>query len=314
MTVPDAGAELTKENILKALGYEEYDIEQYDCEGSSIGTLTVIGKKSGGKTTYKTTLYTDGTFIINEPSSARSANIESHGAVVKDYVPLDETNTYVFENKEACPWVSERNQIKNASFGAEVSPTSMAFWFAYSGIESLDMKNCDTSLVENMRSMFYGCKEMGKSTGGYFSFVGFRLPLLTNMNQMFRDCTNLGYLEFVGNTFEKNITAQGWAQGCTSLYAVTLYGTNISKISDTTRMFADDESLSNIGVWYNDGPDNPLWKEYTSCENAESSNNMFRGCVNIRGVEGTTYDSSKTDKTYAHYDEAPDNPGYFQGT
>ena len=39
---------------------------------------------------------------------------------------------------------------------------------------------------------------------------------------------------------------------------------------------------------------------------------MFYGCTNLVGVQGTAYDASNPrDKTYAHIDGGPDNPGYF---
>jgi hypothetical protein len=40
---------------------------------------------------------------------------------------------------------------------------------------------------------------------------------------------------------------------------------------------------------------------------------MFSGCSKIRGINGTTYDSSKMDKTYARIDEGGENRGYMSG-
>jgi hypothetical protein len=41
------------------------------------------------------------------------------------------------------------------------------------------------------------------------------------------------------------------------------------------------------------------------------SNNMFYGCTSLVGGQGTTYDVNYIDKTYAHIDGGPSNPGYF---
>ena len=38
---------------------------------------------------------------------------------------------------------------------------------------------------------------------------------------------------------------------------------------------------------------------------------MFNFATNLVGGAGTVYDSSKTDKTYAHIDGGTSNPGYF---
>ena len=42
-----------------------------------------------------------------------------------------------------------------------------------------------------------------------------------------------------------------------------------------------------------------------------SSFKMFKDCTSLVGGQGTTYDANHTDKTYAHIDGGPSNPGYF---
>ena len=43
-----------------------------------------------------------------------------------------------------------------------------------------------------------------------------------------------------------------------------------------------------------------------------ASSNMFTNCTSLVGGQGTTYNSSNPkDKTYAHIDGGPSNPGYF---
>jgi hypothetical protein len=42
-----------------------------------------------------------------------------------------------------------------------------------------------------------------------------------------------------------------------------------------------------------------------------SSTDMFKNCTNLVGGKGTTYDANHVDKTYAHIDGGPSNPGYF---
>ena len=44
-----------------------------------------------------------------------------------------------------------------------------------------------------------------------------------------------------------------------------------------------------------------------------SSTDMFANCTNLKGGNGTTYNSSKTDKTYARIDGGTSSPGYFTG-
>jgi len=42
-----------------------------------------------------------------------------------------------------------------------------------------------------------------------------------------------------------------------------------------------------------------------------NSSDMFLECINLEGGQGTTYNASHVDKTYAHVDGGTDNPGYF---
>lgn len=42
-----------------------------------------------------------------------------------------------------------------------------------------------------------------------------------------------------------------------------------------------------------------------------NSTDMFNSCTSLKGSSGTTYNSSKVDKTYAHIDGGTSNPGYF---
>ena len=38
---------------------------------------------------------------------------------------------------------------------------------------------------------------------------------------------------------------------------------------------------------------------------------MFTGCTSLVGGQGTVYDSTKVDKTYARIDGGTSSPGYF---
>ena len=45
--------------------------------------------------------------------------------------------------------------------------------------------------------------------------------------------------------------------------------------------------------------------------NVTSSGSMFYDCTKLVGGAGTTYNSNKTDKTYAKVDGGTSNPGYL---
>ena len=89
--------------------------------------------------------------------------------------------------------------------------------------------------------------------------------------------------------------------GCSSLTSLDLSNFNTANVIDMGNMFHICSSLMTI---------------YTGDEWSTaaviSSTDMFRDCTSLVGGMGTTFNSSNpTDKTYAHIDGGPNNPGYF---
>lgn len=87
---------------------------------------------------------------------------------------------------------------------------------------------------------------------------------------------------------------------CDSLASLDLSTFDISNVTNMWCMFQDCSKLITIKV-------NKNW----NLSKVTSSNSMFRNCRKIEGCEGTKYNSDHLDKTYAHIDEGPSNPGYF---
>ena len=87
---------------------------------------------------------------------------------------------------------------------------------------------------------------------------------------------------------------------CFSLKNLDVSGFKTDNVTSMSCMFYYCKSLSTI--YTGDG-----WttKEVTDGEE------MFSGCTNIVGGEGTIYDESHTDHTYARIDGGVDAPGYF---
>ena len=77
-----------------------------------------------------TVLYSDGTLIINEPTSKREANIQTHGAVSQEYPEMKSEGTdaerYVFSETSLAPWYNDRNFITKVEIGQKIYPTSTA--------------------------------------------------------------------------------------------------------------------------------------------------------------------------------------------
>jgi surface protein len=88
---------------------------------------------------------------------------------------------------------------------------------------------------------------------------------------------------------------------CEKLVRLDLSSFNTSNVTNMKHMFYCCSALQSIVV-------ESGWNTASVIE----STNMFGGCYNIMGGQSTTYDSNHVDKTYAHIDGGPTNPGYLR--
>ena len=123
---------------------------------------------------------------------------------------------------------------------------------------------------------------------------------VTSMQSMFEGCQSLTELDL--STFNTtNVTSTNCMfQSCSNLETLNIALFNIGKMEDMRYMFSGCSKLKTIYC-------NSDW----STSGAQSSY-MFSGCSALEGGQGTKFNSSVIDKTYARTD-APDNdkPGYF---
>ena len=165
-----------------------------------------------------------------------------------------------------------------------------------SSLTSLDLSAFHPSIVQNMSGMFDGCSKLATIdiSGFYFSSV-------TDMSAMFRR-TNLSKLVLSDNfrTTSKVTDFSSMFEGCANLEELDLRQLKTSSATNLKAMFKDCSQLNSIYV-------SSSWSSATVTE----SENMFSGCSKLEGNNGTVYNESHTDGTYAHLDGGESNPGYF---
>ena len=198
--------------------------------------------------------------------------------------------------------------------------TSMKSMFQKCGADTLDLSSFNTDKVEDMRWMFYGCSKLKN-----IDLSNFRTSSLTEMRTMFGDCL---YLEKVNmenwdisrvkslrslfcnctqlkevniSSFDtRNIeTMRLMFLGCYNLKEVDLSSFNTANVVDVDSMFRGCTVLEKIYV--GDG-----W----NMDKVITHKEMFDRCYKIVGGNGTTYNSSYTNATYARID-TEDTPGYL---
>lgn len=297
-----------------------------DCGNTTTAERTVIVE---APPTYRTVLYTDGTFIINESEIDEAHNIELHGAATNVYAPFDPngaTNVerYVFASISDAPWVSERRSVLSVEIGSNISPTSTAHWFeGFEYCTGMDLSNLNTSLVVNMQSMFNLCTRLTS-----LDLSNFNTHNVTDMANMFAQCNALTALDLSNFDTSNVIDMSAMFYDCWYLSSLDISSFNTSNVTNMQEMFYEfcTGSLTTLDL---SGFDTSKVKIMSSmfygCFKVEtiyvsnlfvvtqvtSSSNMFKSCSRLVGGAGTTYDASYIDKTRAKIDGGVSDPGYF---
>ena len=124
---------------------------------------------------------------------------------------------------------------------------------------------------------------------------------VTNMNWMFLKCSKLTSVDVSHFNTSKVTSMYSMFNSCTGLTSLDLSSFNTSKVAVMYRMFYNSTNLRTIYVGNG-------W----STAAVYGSTEMFNYCTSLVGGQGTTWNNSNPkDKTYAHIDGGPSNPGYF---
>ena len=168
-------------------------------------------------------------------------------------------------------------------------------------LTSIDTAQLVTANATNLQSMFLGCHALTSIDMNSFSVTN-----TTNMADMFSDCRALTTLDVTMFDTVNSTNMAGMFNGCTNLTSLNLGYFDTSLVTDMSSMFADCTSLTTIYTSSGGLDLNSLTGENTDL-------NMFSGCTSLAGGNGTTYDATHVDKTYARVDGGPtsETPGYF---
>ena len=196
---------------------------------------------------------------------------------------------------------------------------SMAGLFAESKATSIDMSNFYTSKVTSMWAMFF------KNETKTLDLSSLDTSEVTNMNYMFNNskATNIN----LKNVSTENVIGMQAMFVSTSVSTLDLTSFNTNKVTDTSDMFYGS-SFETLDISSFDTSNVVSMNSmFSSCSNLKTifasnkfvttaitseygGSSMFDNSPNLVGGNGTTYDSTKVDKTYARIDTA-DAPGYF---
>ena len=165
-------------------------------------------------------------------------------------------------------------------------------------LETLDVRNFDTRNVEDMQYMFAGCFKLKT-----LDISGFDMRSVTNMNSMFSNCRSLVSLDLRGINTPNVTHMSGVFAQCYKLTSLDLLSLDTRKAKSMFEMFLLDSALVTIAVGEN-------WST-ESLQSEDEGKDMFRGCVSLVGVMGTTYNADYVNEAYARIDGGEGRPGYF---
>lgn len=200
-----------------------------------------------------------------------------------------------------------------------------AAFYNCSNLTTLDVKAWKCIKVQTMKQAFGYCHkltELDFSTWHVGSSSKF-----TSLDETFAECLELKKLDLSGikatnvttltKAFYKvnkapEINLEGWNvtvpsnglqnlfSNCSKVESLDLSGFNISAATASHNMFRNCASLKTIYV-------SPS-QDWSVVD--DGTNYMFYGCISLVGGNGTTFDSTKANATYARIDAAG-TPGYF---
>ena len=189
----------------------------------------------------------------------------------------------MFENSQA-------TRLDLSSFNTS-NVTDMEGMFWISQATTLDLSSFDTSNVTNMRGMFWG------SQATTLDLSSFDTSNVTDMNGMFG---NTKFTSIDLSSFDiSKVTNMGSMFAYSAASSLDLSSFDTSNVRDMSSMFLYSFKIKTIYASNN-----------FITNNVTSSTDMFLGANNLVGGNGTKYNSSHVDKTYARIDKSG-TPGYF---
>ena len=190
--------------------------------------------------------------------------------------------------------------VFDSSFAGARPTTTYDWFYGMTNLQSITgLSYLNTSEVTNMGFMFQSCNQLTSLDVSHFN-----TSKVIYMNQMFSGCTGLTSLDLSSFNTSNVKSMYGMFAFCDNLTSLDLSNWNTSQVTNMSYMFYNCNNLRTVYVG----------NGWTTAA-VENSNNMFWNCTSLVGGQGTTWNSSNPkDKTYAHIDGGPSNPGYFTDT
>lgn len=182
------------------------------------------------------------------------------------------------------------------SFAQYTGLTSTAYWFFdCNNLVAIDgLENLKTDEVTSMREMFMYCNKLTS-----LNLSSFNTTHVHDMSDMFYGCESLTILD-LSSFYTLNVTDMSGMFFKNAMSVLDLSSFNTANVTNMMGMFRMCPYLTTIYV--SDG-----W----TTDNVTNGNEMFMGCQNLKGGQGTVFTQAYMGVEYAHIDGGASNPGYL---
>lgn len=217
---------------------------------------------------------------FKQPAYGQTPNICLHA--VMDY----DTNTLTF-------YYGDMNQTENA----------IENWKIYAIYSVVTKIVIDPSVANapltTLKEMFYNFSKVTEIEG----FEYFNTKNVTSMESMFSNCKALESID-LSRLNSSNVSNMSMMFSfCSKMQSIDLTRFDMSKVTDVSGMFYNCSELTTI--YCNDD-----WSANSTISNSDM---LFSNSKKLVGGNGTPWDASHVDKSYARPDDN-DQPGYFTRT
>ena len=211
----------------------------------------------GGAFTFNSTAVRDYSITADAAGECYTFNSTTGVLTLRGNVVLEEITE--FDRKEAV------KSIKAAE-GTVFPGRCNELFEDYSNCISIDLKNADTSEVEYMGRMFYGCSSLTS-----LDISSFNISKVCDMSSMFEGCSSLTSLDISSfNTCNVYDTSYMF-KGCSSLTSLDLSNFKTKEACNTSSMFYGCSSLTSLVLGDISAKDNASF--------------MFYGCSSLTSLD-----------------------------
>ena len=239
--------------------------------------------------------------VIMENTIVTALYMEGDGLVTTVYDGVQRTLTYYYDKElQQRPGITE-------IYDPVGNPDAVRFTGYYDKIVKAVI---DPSMKEAPLTSTYGMFYGGTNTDPFKiqtlynmteieGLENLNTSSVTNMESMFFSCSALTMLDLSSFNTSNVTTMNGMFLGCNKLEIVDVSSFDISNVTDMYMMFSGCSKLRTICCFKD-------WSSSTA-----KSDYMFSVCNSLVGGQGTVFNSSVIDKTYARPDGGTGAPGYF---